>query len=165
MKHLDLKKEIVVYPFVLIPVFVWIGFVCSISFMEAWLKFRAPDVTLTIGLNIGKLIFATLNKAEWSFAALIAVFVFIGNGKRTRISQLLFGAAVFILFLQTAFMLPSLNERADAISHGMSVPQSLIHPAYIICDVLKVVVLFVFGIITIAASTAASLVFPQREKP
>lgn len=41
-------------------IFLWLGFVCAISFMEAWLKFRAPHVTLVIGLSIGRLIFSAL---------------------------------------------------------------------------------------------------------
>ena len=44
--------------------FIWAGFVCAISFMEAWLKFRAPGVTLPVGLSIGRLIFSALNKVE-----------------------------------------------------------------------------------------------------
>ena len=30
------------YPLAVVAVFLWIGFVCAISFMEAWLKFQAP---------------------------------------------------------------------------------------------------------------------------
>ena len=43
--------------------FLWIGFICAISFMETRLKFRAPGVTLPIGLSIGKLVFRALNKS------------------------------------------------------------------------------------------------------
>ena len=32
---------------------VWLGMVLAISFLEAPLKFRAPDVSLRIGLGIG----------------------------------------------------------------------------------------------------------------
>jgi hypothetical protein len=42
--------------------------VLAISFMEAPLKFRAPDVTLRIGLGIGRLIFRALNNVEAIFA-------------------------------------------------------------------------------------------------
>lgn len=38
--------------------FVWLGMVLAISFLEAPLKFRAPGVTLPIGLGIGRLVFA-----------------------------------------------------------------------------------------------------------
>jgi len=34
--------------------FAWLGMVLAISFLEAPLKFRAPDVTLRIGLGIGR---------------------------------------------------------------------------------------------------------------
>jgi hypothetical protein len=39
--------------------FVRIGFLGAISFMEAWLKFKAPGVTLPI--SIGRLVFSALN--------------------------------------------------------------------------------------------------------
>ena len=58
-------------PIALTASFLWIGFVCAISFMEAWLKFRAPGVTIPLGLGIGRLVFNALNKVEWIFATAI----------------------------------------------------------------------------------------------
>jgi hypothetical protein len=55
--------------------FFWAGFVCSISFMEAWLKFRAPGVTLPVGLSIGKLVFTALNRMEWVFVFILMVLL------------------------------------------------------------------------------------------
>ena len=40
------------YTLAILSTFIWIGFVSAISFMEAWLKFRASGVTLPIGLGI-----------------------------------------------------------------------------------------------------------------
>ena len=54
-------------------VFVWLGMVLAISFLEAPLKFRAPNVTLPIGLGIGRLVFRALNAVEVVFAILILV--------------------------------------------------------------------------------------------
>jgi hypothetical protein len=48
--------------------FVWLGMVTAISFVEAPLKFRAPGVTLPIGLGIGRLVFRALNIAELTLA-------------------------------------------------------------------------------------------------
>ncbi|HQO86046.1 MAG TPA: hypothetical protein PKX84_00190, partial [Bacteroidia bacterium] len=60
---------IVVYlPIALIASTLWIGFVSAISFMEAWLKFRAPGITIPLGLGIGRLVFNVLNKIEWVLA-------------------------------------------------------------------------------------------------
>lgn len=50
-------------PVALACLLTWIGFVCAISFLEAWLQFQTPGVTLPIGLGIGKLVFGALNKA------------------------------------------------------------------------------------------------------
>jgi len=49
--------------------FVWLGKVLATSFLEAPLKFRAPDVSLRIGLGIGRLVFRALNIVEACFAA------------------------------------------------------------------------------------------------
>lgn len=59
---------IVQRPIVIIVTFLWIGFVCAISFMEAWLKFQAPGITVPLGLGIGRLVFNALNTVEWVFA-------------------------------------------------------------------------------------------------
>ena len=49
--------------------FVWLGMVVAISFLEAPLKFRAPNVTLQVGLGIGRLVFRALNSVEIAFVA------------------------------------------------------------------------------------------------
>ncbi|BBU23228.1 hypothetical protein MYXE_30180 [Mycobacterium xenopi] len=51
--------------------FIWFGMVAAISFLEAPLKFRAPNVTLQIGLGIGRLVFRALNSVEVVFAIII----------------------------------------------------------------------------------------------
>ena len=58
--------------------FVWLGMVLAISFLEAPLKFRAPEVSLRIGLGIGRLVFGALNTVEAIFAATLLVCVISG---------------------------------------------------------------------------------------
>lgn len=55
--------------------FVWLGMVVAISFLEAPLKFRAPGITLLLGLGIGRLVFRALNAAEIVLAVPLAVVV------------------------------------------------------------------------------------------
>ena len=55
--------------------FVWLGMVLAISFLEAPLKFRAPNVTLQIGLGIGRLVFRALNSVEVVFAIVVAAVI------------------------------------------------------------------------------------------
>lgn len=51
---------------------VWLGIVIAISFPEAPLKIRAPDVTLPIGLGNGRLVFRALSIAEPLLAGVLA---------------------------------------------------------------------------------------------
>jgi uncharacterized PurR-regulated membrane protein YhhQ (DUF165 family) len=43
--------------------FTWFGMVIAISFVETPLKFRAPGITVPLGLRIGRLVFKVLNIA------------------------------------------------------------------------------------------------------
>lgn len=58
----------------------WLDFMFSISFMQAWLKFQAKSVTQVIGRNIGRLIFAVLNKIELFFMMILLVLSFKIDG-------------------------------------------------------------------------------------
>jgi uncharacterized membrane protein (DUF485 family) len=97
----------------LITLFLWVGFVCSISFMEAWLKFRAPGVTLAIGLGIGKVIFSALNKIEWVFASVFLGCLFFD---KRRLG--LFVIPFLCLLVQTFFLFPALINRAEIVQSG-----------------------------------------------
>ena len=65
-------------------VFVWLGMVVAISFLEAPLKFRAPGITLPLGLGIGRLVFRALNVCEAVLAAVILVALFLRRAVRRR---------------------------------------------------------------------------------
>lgn len=127
-------------------VFTWIGFVCAISFMEAWLKFQAPGITLPIGLGVGRLVFNALNKVEWALA--VAVYIcFISNKQRViSLRNWQFMSVLIILFIQTFWLLPALDQRAVSIINGAVVPPSSLHINYIILEVIKVILLFLVGI-------------------
>lgn len=125
--------------------FTWTGFVSAISFMEAWLKFQAQGVTLSIGLNIGRLIFNTLNKVEWVFAIASLVLIYSGGGfmfKRSLIILL----PILLLVLQTFWLLPALDSRASLHITGTDVPTSNLHFYYVGAELVKVVSLVIFGI-------------------
>lgn len=53
--------------------FVWFGLVGGISFLEAPLKFQAPNITIPLGLGIGRLVFFWLNKIEIALMILMLV--------------------------------------------------------------------------------------------
>ncbi len=136
-------KSKVEQPIALICAFAWIGFICAISFMEAWLKFRAPGVSLPIGLGIGRLVFAALNKVEWVFA----IAILISNIRVARKISInpFYILVVLVLILQTVWLLPALDARAELYITGKTVPHSNLHFYYVIAEGIKVISLFIFG--------------------
>jgi len=136
-------------PIALISTFVWIGFVCAISFMEAWLKFRAPGITLPLGLGIGRIVFSALNKMEWVFSIIIILNLFFSNEKKITWNNVYFFLAFFILLIQTFWLLPTLDARAELHIQNKIVLPSNIHFYYIILEMIKVISLSIFGILFI----------------
>ena len=55
----------------------WLGMVVAISFLEAPIKFRAPGVTLPVGLGIGRLVFKALNGVEIALLLLLGVSCYV----------------------------------------------------------------------------------------
>ncbi len=133
------------YPYALSAVFLWIGFVGAISFMEAWLKFRAPGVTLPLGLGIGRLVFGALNKVEWVLALIILANFLVVGDRATLFKTLVFLIPVVILVLQSFWFLPALDTRAELHITGAEVPHSTLHYYYVGMEMIKITCLFIFG--------------------
>lgn len=127
-------------------VFLWIGFVGAISFMEAWLKFQAPGITLELGLGIGSLVFTALNRVE-----LILAILLIGTAVANwpiRPGRLVWLAIpIGILILDTFWLLPALNERANSIVQGVQLAKSNLHFFYVGFEVLKIAALTTYGVL------------------
>ncbi|WP_214105749.1 hypothetical protein [Acrocarpospora catenulata] len=125
--------------------FVWLGLVLAISFLEAPLKFRAPGVTLRVGLGIGRLVFRALNTAE----AVLAVVVLIALLVATPPIGVIAAPAVAIVTLaaQFLFVRPGLTRRSNAVLAGEDVPRSRAHHAYVALEVIKVTALLTGGIL------------------
>jgi hypothetical protein len=128
--------------------FVWLGMVLAISFLEAPLKFRAPDVTLRIGLGIGRLVFRALNTAEAILAIAIVTSLAVHRPRTSALALL--AAAIAALAVQLVFIRPSLTRRSDAVLAGQDAPRSHAHQAYIALEALKVIALLVGGILLLA---------------
>jgi hypothetical protein len=128
--------------------FVWLGMVLAISFLEAPLKFRAPNVTLQIGLGIGRLVFRALNTVEVAFALVIAAIVAGGTAGSTpaRIA-VVFAVAIAALAIQLIAVRPALTRRSDQVLAGAEGPRSRAHYVYIGLEAVKTVALLVAGIL------------------
>ena len=130
----------------IISVFLWIGFVCAISFMEAWLKFSGPGVTIPIGLGIGRLVFSALNKVEWLLGLLIIGNLIVSKNKLATFSNLLYFIPILLLVLQTFWLLPALDARAEIYIQGQIPPASTLHYYFVGIEIIKIGCLTIFGI-------------------
>lgn len=131
------------FRWIFIITLLWIGFILAISFMEAPLKFRAPSVTLPIGLEIGHLVFHMLNRIEGLFAIAMIGSLFFGiPSRQTTIATV---AVVTVLLVQTALLYTLLDARTLAIINGESVPDAPYHLVYIGLEVFKLALLGVLA--------------------
>lgn len=130
--------------------FLCLGMVLAISFLEAPLKFRAPGVTLKIGLGIGRLVFQALNTIEVVLAALILIAVALGSPAAAAVTALI--AAAVVLALQLVAVRPRLARRSDAVLGGEDGPRSHAHFAYAGLEAVKAVALIAGGVVLFASS-------------
>lgn len=137
---------IIKYPYIIAIIYLWIGFICAISFMEAWLKFRAPGVNIQIGLGIGRIVFGALNKMEWFFALLILIIFILTKQPVLSINNLFYYVVFSVLVIQTFWILPVLDERAELRIQGKTVENSFMHFYYVLFEFIKIIGLFIFSL-------------------
>lgn len=129
-------------------VFVWLGMVLAISFLEAPLKFRAPGITIQLGLGIGRLVFRALNVCEVVLAAVALVGVVLGRAPAGALIAVV--VAVVALGAQIVVVRPALQRRSDAVLADAAVAESgrsHAHFVYVGFEVAKVAALLVGGIL------------------
>ncbi|MFI6072083.1 hypothetical protein ACIA5C_10890 [Actinoplanes sp. NPDC051343] len=125
------------------------GMVVAISFLEAPLKFRAPGITLAIGVAIGRLVFRALNAVEAVLAAAWLVSAIAGP---LRTGAVVAGAvAVVVLVLQMFVVRPRLTRRSDRILGGAEAPRSTSHYAYVATEIVKVAALVTGGVLLLSS--------------
>ena len=130
-------------------VFTWLGMVLAISFLEAPLKFRAPGVTIPLGLGIGRLVFRALNRAELVLLALVLVGVALDPRPLLIVGT---SALTALLAVQLAAVRPALNRRSDRVLAGEELPRSHGHLVYVVLELVKVALLIAVGTSALAVA-------------
>src|SRR4029078_7359155 len=99
--------------------------VLAISFLEAPLKFRAPGVTVPIGLGIGRLVFRALNIVE----LILAPTVMLGLPIDVPPPRVLVAATVTIgvLLIKVAILRPALARRSNRVLAGEALSRARAH--------------------------------------
>lgn len=122
--------------------FVWLGMVLGISFVETPLKFRAPGVSIPIGLGIGRLVFRALNALESALAVGLVVLLAVAGHASPWVGLAL---AAVPLAAQVLLVRPLLSRRTDRVLAGEQAPRSRAHYAYVGLELVKVAGLVTLG--------------------
>lgn len=92
---------------------VWTTFVLAVSFLEAWVKFKAPFLRRHVAVDVGRLVFAALNAAELALAgSLWASRCALGGGDVSAACAT--GTGCLQRWFCPAFILPSVATLALA---------------------------------------------------
>lgn len=123
--------------------FVWFGMTAGISLLEAPVKFTAPELSRIAALDVGRVVFAALNKAE--LVALILVLILVRSSALARSLWALAGALAMIVLAQSIWLLPILAERSHMIVSGIEPAASYAHGTYAVLELSKLLLLLVLG--------------------
>ncbi|WP_431235902.1 hypothetical protein ACQ856_27560 [Mycolicibacterium psychrotolerans] len=122
--------------------------VLAISFLEAPLKFRAPGVTIALGLGIGRLVFRALNICEAVLAVVVAVALVVGSPGPGVVVAVLVAAAALVI--QVVGVRPALTRRSDAVLADATQAEggrSRAHYVYVVLELVKVAALLFSGVL------------------
>lgn len=123
--------------------FLWVGMTIGVSMIATPIRFTAATITRPIALDVGRVVFAALNKAE--LAALVILLIIVrASGRATRYWGFC-GVLALIVIAQSAWLTPELAERTGMIISGIEPPPSYAHAIYSSLELLKIGLLLYLG--------------------
>ena len=122
---------------------VWFGMTAGVSLLATPVRFSATTITREIALDVGQVVFAALNKAE--FVALIILLILVRLAGSAKDLWAACGALALILIAQSMWLLPELSARTQQIIAGTEPPPSFVHGAYSILELSKLLLLLYLG--------------------
>ena len=128
--------------------FAWFGMTAGISMLATPVRFTAETITRPVALDVGRVVFAALNKAE--FVALIILLVIVRVSAGAKKSWMFAFALALILLTQGAWLIPELSARTDMIIAGSEPPPSVAHGVYSTLELIKLGLLAWLGFRSIA---------------
>lgn len=123
--------------------FTWLGMTAGVSLLATPLRFGAETITRAVALDVGRVVFNGLNKAE--FVLLVIVLVQLRVSGHTRALWMPAFALALILIVQASWLLPELSARTDIVIAGGEPPPSIAHAAYSTLELGKLALLAFTG--------------------
>lgn len=122
---------------------IWFGMTAGVSLLATPARFSAATLTRPVALDVGRVVFAALNKAE--FGALIILLVVVRLSGKARELWAFCGILTLILMAQSIWLLPELAARTDLIIAGIDPAPSIAHAAYSTLELSKLLLLLYMG--------------------
>ena len=130
--------------------FAWLGLTVGISLIATPVRFSAASITRPVALDVGRVVFAALNKAE--FVALVLLLVIVRVSGRSARLWAWCSALALIVIAQGAWLIPELAARTDIILAGGTPPPSYAHAIYSTLELAKLGILAFVGFRSLAQS-------------
>jgi hypothetical protein len=115
----------------------------GVSMLATPVRFSAATITRPIALDVGRVVFAALNKAE--FVALIILLIIVRVSGIAKSYVAICSVLALILIAQAIWLLPELAARTDLIIAGVEPGPSIAHAAYSILELSKLMLLLYLG--------------------
>jgi hypothetical protein len=128
-------------------IMLWAGVLIGVSFLAAPAKFGAPGLSLPMAMAIGRREFGALNLSEIALA--VAALALAAYVRPERAIWFGLGLAALIVALQSLWLLPLLDARAELIIQGGTPEPAPWHALYIGAELLKLLALLVVGWLTL----------------
>jgi len=123
--------------------FTWLGMTAGVSLLATPLRFSAETVSRPVALDVGRVVFNGLNKAELIMLVIVLVQLRVsGTAKALWVPVFLLA---LILVAQASWLLPELSARTDVVIAGGEPPPSIAHAAYSTLELAKLALLAFTG--------------------
>ena len=126
----------------------WFGMTAGVSLLATPVKFTAPLATRAVALDIGRVTFNALNKAE--LVALVLALVVVRVSGRASHWWAVLSVLALIVIAQSAWLLPELAARAEMVASGIDPPPSRLHAAYSVLEISKLALLLGAGLVALS---------------
>lgn len=128
--------------------FLWVGITVGISLIATPVRFTAASITRPVALDVGRVVFTALNKAE--IVALILLLLVVRIAGLSRKWWAVCALLALIVIAQGVWLIPELAARTDIIMSGGEPPPSFAHAVYSSLELIKIGLLLFFGFSALA---------------
>ena len=115
----------------------------GVTMIATPVRFTAMSITRPIALDVGRVVFAALNKAE--LLALVLLLIVVRVSGRSISLWAACSALVLIVLAQGTWLIPELAARTDIILAGGEPPPSYAHAIYSTLELAKIGILLFIG--------------------